>query len=63
MPVAFTTTPAFHPHDLGSDYDAVLHGVAGGLAELFPPIHNSQRPEVEAAGEAATVDHELDARN
>lgn len=63
MPTAFTTTVALHPSDLGSDYDPVLHGVAGGLAELFPLIHNSQRPEVEGAGEVSSENNDLAARN
>ena len=63
MPTAFTATAGLHPRDLGSVYDPVLHGVAGGLAELFPPIHNSQRPEVEVAGEAARENNELAAQN
>ena len=28
-------TPSF-----GSSHDPVLHGVASGLAELFPPVHH-----------------------
>lgn len=59
MPTAFAATAGLHPRDLGSVHDSVLHGVAGGLAELFPPIHNSQQPEVEVASEAARENNEL----
>lgn len=59
MSTAFAATAGLHPRDLGSVYDPVLHGVAGGLAEPFPPIHNSQRPEVEGASESARENAEL----
>lgn len=63
MPTAFTATAALHPRDLGSVYDPVLHGVAGGLADLFPPIHNLHRPEAEGAAEVARENNELTAQN
>ena len=44
-------TAALPPIDLGSAYDPVLHGVAGGLADLFPPVHNPQRSEAPLQGE------------
>ncbi|WP_342152809.1 hypothetical protein [Methylorubrum sp. SB2] len=47
VPACFESAANPHVRDLGSAYDAVLHGVAGKLADLFPPIHNSQRSEIE----------------
>ncbi len=47
-PARFVSAANPHVCDLGSAYDAVLHGVAGKLADLFPPIHNPQRSETEA---------------
>ncbi|GAA0262332.1 hypothetical protein LNAOJCKE_5274 [Methylorubrum aminovorans] len=63
MPTAFTATAALHLRDLRSVYDPVLHGVAGGLADLFPPIHNLHRPEAEVAVEAAMENNEWTAQN
>ena len=31
-----------HPQAFGSEHDTVLAGVARGLHDLFPPIHNLQ---------------------
>lgn len=63
MPTPFMTTADLHLRDLGSVYDPVLHGVSGGLAELFPPIHDLQRPETETEGKAAGERDELAAHN
>lgn len=47
VPARFESAATSYLRDLGSTYDPVLHGVAGKLADLFPPIHNSQRSEIE----------------
>jgi hypothetical protein len=48
MPSRFKTAADLHLDALSSSYDPILLGVACGLAELFPPIHNPQRTENEA---------------
>jgi hypothetical protein len=39
-----TSQPETGRTRLESAFDPVLSGVAGGLARLFPPVHNGQPP-------------------
>jgi hypothetical protein len=44
-----------HTPSFGSSHDPVLHGVASGLADLFPPVEQSTRTVEERQDEGALM--------
>ncbi|MER2263734.1 hypothetical protein [Methylobacterium oxalidis] len=52
----------FHPPAHGSEFDAVLHGVAQGLNSLFPPVQISRSEQHDEGGPQDAEEYEVEPR-